>query len=77
MMGKTGTRLEREMAALIRKTRRKVQQARGEHSLEQDATDNEMTPRRKRYVDRSGASDIMLQDASAEEIFREMKRRDF
>jgi len=72
-MGNNGARSDREMEALIRKMRKLVRKRPG--SNQDDEVVEEHTPRR--YVDTQGEKDVLVQDASADEIFREMKRRDF
>jgi hypothetical protein len=74
-MGKTESRAEREMQALVRKTRRQVLRQRqipDEQGLaEQDGK------RAVRYVDTTSVHDVRVEDATADEIFQEMKRRSF
>ena len=73
-MGNNGARSDREMEALIRKMRKQVMKRPGSNQ-DDDEVVGEHTQRR--YVDTQGEKDVLVQDASADEIFREMKRRDF
>jgi len=73
-MGNNGARSDREMEALIRRTQKLVRKRPGSNK-DEDEVMEEHTPRR--FVDTQGSKDVLVQDASADEIFREMKRRDF
>jgi hypothetical protein len=69
---------ERELQALIRRTQKKVRKQRQEPAEQaDDETQDSGKKRRVRYVDTSGERDMRVADASAEEIFQEMKRRSF
>lgn len=75
---KTLNRMEKEMRSLIRKTQKKVQNAGGSA---QDHPSVEASERSQhsgeQFRDRAGEHDPLLQDMTHDEIFREMKRRDF
>lgn len=73
-MGNTGAREERELQALIRKIRKHVKKTPGSNHEEQEDVAEKSS---RRFVDTAGERDVLVQDASADEIFREMKRRDF
>lgn len=70
-MGNNGARADREMQALIRKMQKKRKKLHPELGVEDAAV------RGTRYIDRAGMQDRRVEDATADEIFREMKRRDF
>jgi len=75
---RNGNMSERELQALIRKTQRKARKLRKNNA---EQADNEMQdPEKKRhvrYVDTAGERDMRVEDASADDIFQEMKRRSF
>ena len=74
-MGKSASRAERELQALVRKTRRAVLR---QHQVPMEqglaAQDGKHAPR---YVDDTMQHDVRIEDATADEIFQEMKRRSF
>jgi len=74
-MGKSASRAERELQALVRKTRKAVLR---QHlvPMEQGLAeqDGKHAPR---YVDDTMQHDVRIEDATADEIFQEMKRRSF
>jgi len=76
-MGNSGARADREMQALMRKVRKLAARQRGTPQEQQDREDLEAAPGKRRFVDVSGEHDVRVEDATADEIFREMKRRDF
>ena len=71
-------RNEKEMAAFVRKIQKAARKMRP-HAAHADDMDEDVNTSRRapRYVDRAGERDTYVEDASADEIFREMKRRDF
>lgn len=79
-MGNNGARTDRELQALIRKTQRLAKKQRGMQDQTQQEEQEDVTSHKRphvRYVDTAGERDVLVQDASHEDIFREMKRRDF
>jgi len=77
-MGNNGARSDREMQALIRKMKKKAMKRPGSNLQGTEEESEDMEERgARRFVDTQGSKDVLVQDASADEIFREMKRRDF
>lgn len=69
---KKKTRRERELAKMIRVTQQKV---RAKHPQQNDEREQEQ--KQSRFYDSSLLHDKSVEDSSADEIFNEMKRRDF
>jgi hypothetical protein len=67
-MANTASRETRKMQSLIRKMQRA--RRRGQTEISENIS-------QKHFVDRAGESDRKIEDLSADEIFQEMKRRDF
>jgi neutral trehalase len=72
LMANKQNRAEREMQALIRKMQKRVGKL---HNIPEGNFHDEHTPRKKRYMEHTEEHDQLVKDASAEAIFREMKRR--
>ena len=68
------TKAERELRTIRNKIKNKLPHM--QNTLEEDLERSERS-KQKRYVDTQGERDMLLADMDAEQIFREMKRRDF
>jgi hypothetical protein len=71
MTTKKKTRAERELAKIIKVTQRKVAP---KHKSTEDTESEKKNPR---FYDSSLLHDKSVEDSTADEIFQEMKRRDF
>ena len=68
------TKAERELRSIRNKIKNKLPHM--QNTLEEDLERSERL-KQKRYVDTHGERDMLLADMDAEQIFREMKRREF
>lgn len=68
------TKAEREIRTIRNKIKNKLPHM--QNTIEEDQERSERN-KKKRYIDTQGERDYLLEDMDAEQIFREMKRREF